>query len=195
MKNKICSAFTLGYFLSFMRDKMTDTVLMKKKDKEKFLFLFQHEIESTINSLYKEVFNSDISLISSIRRISIAVFLNDIQENIEKKNHWGDDSFLEFSFLFGCFISVIEGSSFNYIDKAQFEKIIFELLNKIGYYTNYAECKKTVTSIFSEQLDETKYSRRELFHIISNTNENYDIISSIQDFLDNPESINAVGYA
>jgi hypothetical protein len=189
---KIVSAFTIGYFTSFLKDQLIE----KQNTFDGFVYDFiiqkREEIKDTIFKLYESLFEVKYGksfheeCIEDIKE-SIEIVIQAITEKLEEEDH----SFLELAFLSGSFLSVANSMNPEQFDKNKFEVICSELLNSLKLNVTWIELKKLLADLTSETLDKQYSSRDELFVTIANSQSNYEKVSGFQSTIDNISYRNA----
>ena len=185
-KNRVVSAFTLGYLLCLLNEKQFTSYEVKEKTKEQIFLFYRDEIITAIQSLYYSVF-SELLIIKENPKSSAEFYetVKNIFNTIKEKNHWGDDSFLETAFLSGSFLSVVESFDEEQFNLHMFEQILTDLLNAINVNIDLKEFSRTVTKIKSDVLLERICSRDEIFMMISGKQQDHKSIVDIQYLIDN----------
>jgi hypothetical protein len=183
---KIVTAFTIGYFTTFLKDRLIENKDSEDNFGQSFIIQNREEIKETIFRLYEGLFEVQYGncfyedCIEEIKE-SIDVIIDAISEEIQKQ----DDAFLELAFLSGSFLSVANTVTPNQIDKNKFEAICSELLSSLKLNVTWTELEKLLQDLTSETLDKKYSSRNELFATIANSQSSYKKVYDFQSTLDN----------
>src|ERR1035437_8286504 len=116
-KRKLIAAFTLGYFVSFLRDQLDDAQTDFNKFSNYMLTDFSGEIIRTAYELVFDIFDEDennnllLDCTNDPRQS-----LNKFYEVISDKCQRGGESFLELSCLAGSILSLINAVEPNLLD-------------------------------------------------------------------------------
>ncbi len=167
-QNKIISAFTIGYFTSYLRDYLDDKNATMDDFKKSFLIEHSCEINDTLSGLYEDVFEKKCdttfqqSCIDEMKD-SINYVINSTSDEISKR----EDSSLEMAFLSGSFLSVADAALLDEFDRSKFELICGELIHSLNLNIAWQELEKLMIGLSSGSPNKKCNSRDELFLMIS----------------------------
>jgi hypothetical protein len=185
-KRKLIAAFTLGYFVSFLRDQLDDVQTDFNKFSNYMLTDFSDDIIRTAYELVFDIFDeaesNNLSLdCTNDPRQSLDKFYEIISEKIQR----GGESFLELSFLAGSILSLINSVEPNLLDIKKYELIFSDLCGLLGRNVSWHQLNSLFKHLSSNDSMNRRDSRNELFAMISGNLSNHNKIFEIQKTLEN----------
>ncbi|MEW6701762.1 MAG: hypothetical protein AB1298_03505 [Bacteroidota bacterium] len=187
LKRKIIAAFTLGYFLSVLRQQLLIEKSSFGNHRHSMIIFLHREIVLTASDLIKEVFEEEILSSPSIKSLDdLKNFLDEVFKIVSEKIQRGGESFLEISFYSGGVLGFVESLEETQFDQRKLLMIIYELLQMLGINTGWIELERIVTNLTSHKTDSRRRSRNELFTMICSAHANYKKVFDIQHAVEDP---------
>jgi len=195
-KRKLTAAFTLGYFVSFLREQLNDNQTDFSEFPNYMPTDFSSDIIRTAYDLVLDIFdeaesNSFLQDCSNDPRQSLTMFYEIISEKIQR----GGESFLELSFLTGSILSLINSVDTNLLDMKKYELIYSDLCGVLGRNVNWYQLNSLFKHLCSTDSSNRRDSRNELFTMISGNLSNHNKIFEIQKSLENKITYDVFSYA
>jgi hypothetical protein len=180
-KRKITASFMIGYFVSFLKNELSENESSAKGYQNFLLTMMSPQILSTMSELYLEIFNESITDNFTINsRNDLKNTLNEIFELVSEKIQRGGESFLEISFLCGGLISLTETDENILVDREKMEEIIIHLLSTLGLNLCWSDLNKLIDELTSSNVQSRRESRDQLFSLICSNQKNHKKIFEIQ---------------
>ena len=170
-QNQIVSAFTIGYFMSYLKEYLDENRNNIDDFKKSFIIEHSNEIKDTISELYEDVFNTKYS--NNFTRDCIDEMKSSIEKVIDSTSQEisrREDAFLEIAYLSGSFLSVANTVLPEEFDIEKFELICSELINSLSLNIVWPEYEKLMSDLSSGTPNKKCNSRDELFLMISKNN-------------------------
>jgi hypothetical protein len=182
---RITAAFSIGYLISFLRNKLFDEEAEKKNYRRLISSSVNCRIISTIQELYQDVFNESILAAYIIdSEIDLKITLENIFEMISEKIQRGGESFLEISFYCGGFLSLSESDYSLQADSKKYETIIYFLLSSLNPNFSLKEIQVLISDLTSSEAQSRIDSRNQLFFLICQNQVHLEHISEIQNLVE-----------
>jgi len=195
-KRKLTAAFTLGYFVSFLRDQLDEDLKDITEFPNFMVTDFSGDIFKTAYELVLDIFDEAESNNFSLDctndpRQSLTKFYEIISEKIQR----GGESFLELSFLTGSILSLINSIEPNLLDIKKYELMYSDLCGELGRNVNWYQLNNLFKLLCSKDTVNRRNSRNELFSMISGNTSNHNKIFEIQNTLENKITYDIYSYA
>jgi len=185
-KRKLTAAFTLGYFVSFLRDQLDNNHSDYGEFSNYMLNDFRSDIVRTAYELVSDIFDEAESRSLSLDYTNDPEkALNKFYEIISEKIQRGGESFLELSFLAGSILSLINSVEPNQLDINKYELIYSDLCGVLGRNVDWCQLNNLFKLLCSKNTSNRRDSRNELFTMISGNLSNHSKIFEIQNTLEN----------
>jgi hypothetical protein len=195
-KRKLTAAFTLGYFVSFLRDQLDCDQTVINEFSNYMLTDFNDDIIRTAYELVFDIFDeaerNNLSLdCANDPRQSLNKFYEIISEKIQR----GGESFLELSFLTGSILSLANSIDLNLLEIKKYELIYSDLCGVLGRNVSWYQLNDLFKHLCSKDTTNRRESRNELFTMISGNLSNHKKIFEIQKNLENKITYDFYSYA
>lgn len=195
-RRKLTAAFTLGYFVSFLRDQLDSDQTDFSEFPNYMLTDYNSDIVRTAYDLVFDIFdeaeshNFSLDCINDPRQ-SLSKFYEIISEKIQR----GGESFLELSFLTGSILSLMNSLEPNMMDIRKYELIYSDLCGVLGRNVNWYQLNNLFKHLCSKDSSNRRDSRNELFTMISGNLSNHNKIFEIQNTLESKITFDVFSYA
>lgn len=184
-KRKITASFMIGYFVSFLKNELSENESCVKGCPNFLITMMSPQILSTMSELFLEVFNESITdKFSIISNNDLKNTLNEIFELVSEKIQRGGESFLEISFLCGGLISLTETDEKILVDREKMVVIIISLLTTLGLNLCWSDLNKIINELTSSSLQSRRESRDQLFSLICGNQKSHMKIFEIQNLFE-----------
>lgn len=184
-KRKITASFMIGYFVSFLKNELSENEDYIKGCQNFLITMMSPQILSTMSELFLEIFNESITDKFSIHsKNDLKNTLDEIFELVSEKIQRGGESFLEISFLCGGLISLTEADEKILVDRKKLEVIIINLLTKLGLNLCWSDLNKIIVELTSGSIQSRRESRDQLFSLICGNQINHKKIFEIQNLFE-----------
>jgi hypothetical protein len=195
-KRKLTAAFTLGYFVSFLREQFYENQTDFSEFSSYMQTDFSSDIVRTAYDLVLDIFdeaesNSFLLDCNNDPTQSLSKFYEIISEKIQR----GGESFLELSFLTGSILSLVNSVDTNLLDMKKYEVIYSDLCGVLGRNVNWYRLNSLFNHLSSTDSTDRRDSRNELFTMISGNLSNHNKIFEIQNSLENRITYDFFSYA
>ena len=184
-KRKITASFMIGYFISFMKNELSENENRLNGYHNFLITMMSHEILSTMSDLFQEVFNESITdKYSVISRNDLKDTLTEIFELVSEKIQRGGESFLEISFFCGGFLSLAETEENIFFDREKLEVILNNLLVSLEYNLCWNDLNKIIRELTSGCIQSRRESRDQLLSLICSNQKSHKRIFEIQNLFE-----------